>query len=101
MTQSFFCQQILFQAMATLFIVVGFLLLSKRLKNKEPLGFLYLFSLPAKLFFFYYFFPLLFDPEQALSPEQKGHIIGPLLFFLCLEVLLVAKILNQKPSANI
>ena len=51
--------------------------------------------------FFYYFFPYLFESSFSLSIQQKGFILFPLTFFLFLEVLMVAKILNQKPKADI
>ena len=97
----FFLTQIYFHTVASM-IVVGLCWgLSKTLKIQAQLGFLYLFSLPIKMVFFYYFFPYLFESSLSLSIQQKGFILFPLTFFLFFEVLMVAKILNQKPKADI
>jgi|AntAceMinimDraft_12_1070368.scaffolds.fasta_scaffold11904_2 hypothetical protein len=97
----FFLTQIYFHTAASM-IVIGLCWgLSKTLKIQAQLGFLYLFSLPIKMGFFYYFFPYLFESSLSLSIQQKGFILFPLTFFLFFEVLMVAKILNQKPKADI
>ena len=97
----FFLTQIYFHAAAFVFIVGLCWGLSKSLKIQAHLGFLYLFSLPLKMGFFYYFFPYLFESSLSLSDQEKGFILFPLTVFLFFEVLMVAKILNQKHKADI
>lgn len=96
----FLLQQIQFQALATALVLLLCFVGSKRPKIQHALGFLYLFSIPAKLFFFYYFFPELFVASPNLSTQEKVYILLPLAFFLLLEVFGLAKLLRQKPSGT-
>ena len=100
MNDPFLLQQIQFQALATALVLLLCFIGSKRPKIQHTLGFLYLFSLPAKLFFFYYFFPDLFAVSRSLSTQEKAHVLLPLALFLLIEVFGVAKLLKQKSAGT-
>lgn len=97
MNDPFLLQQIQFQALATALVLLLCFIGSKRPEIQHALGFLYLFSLPAKLFFFYYFFPELFAVSRSLSTQEKAYVLLPLALFLLFEVFGLAKLLRQKP----
>ena len=101
MIGSFLSQQLLFQVSSSAIILLLFWGLSTKKNIREQLGFLYLFSLPTKLFFYYYFFPFLFDTALSLSTSQKASILFPLFVFLVVEVLILAKLLKQKTFKDI
>tara|TARA_B110000027_G_scaffold38944_1_gene43046 strand:- start:1654 stop:1959 length:306 start_codon:yes stop_codon:yes gene_type:complete len=83
-------------------VVVGICyLLSKNVKTKDYVGFLYLFGIPLKGGFFYKSFPFLFLDGLSLSLQEKGNILMPILFFLAVEVLFLLKFLKQTPSSQI
>ena len=83
-------------------VVVGICyLLSKNVKTKDYVGFLYLFGIPLKGVFFYKSFPFLFLDGLSLSLQEKGNILMPILFFLAVEVLFLLKFLKQTPSSQI
>lgn len=83
-------------------VVVGICyLLSKNVKTKDYVGFLYLFGIPLKGMFFYKSFPFLFLDGLSLSLQEKGNILMPILFFLAVEVLFLLKFLKQTPSSQI
>lgn len=99
MSPSFLSEQLLFHGLISGLILVLFWILSRQAHLKASLGFLYLFSLPAKLFFFYYFFPELFEQDRFLSGEEKLFILGPMGFFILLEIIGMAKLLREKPGS--
>lgn len=95
----FLIQQIQFQAAATALVLLLCFVASRQSKLKESIGFLYLFSLPAKLFFYYYFFPELFSETSALSFQETRNILLPLGFFLVFEVFGLSRLLKQNTEA--
>ena len=85
---------------STVVVGIGYLL-SKNVKTKDYVGFLYLFGIPLKGVFFYKSFPFLFLDGLSLSLQEKGNILMPILFFLAVEVLFLLKFLKQTPSSQI
>ena len=85
---------------STVVVGIGYLL-SKNVKTKDYVGFLYLFGIPLKGVFFYKSFPFLFLDGLSLSLQEKGNILMPILFFLAAEVLFLLKFLKQTPSSQI
>ena len=85
---------------STVVVGIGYLL-SKNVKTKDYVGFLYLFGIPLKGVFFYKSFPFLFLDGLSLSLQEKGNIRMPILFFLAVEVLFLLKFLKQTPSSQI
>lgn len=88
----------IFFAVSSFIIVVNFIFLSKIESLKPQLGFIYLPTLFVKGIFFYLIFQNTVFSIKDLKMVERINLLIPAILFLIVEVLFIAKILNQKSN---
>ncbi len=91
-------QVYIFNTVFTVFLCVTAIVLSKTEKYADQIGFLYLGSVVLKvIFFFLLFYKPIFKSDDFTNIEIFNLLI-PIILFLIFEVVVISKILNNKPA---
>ncbi|WP_452603038.1 DUF6168 family protein [Pontimicrobium sp. MEBiC06410] len=85
-----------FHALASLFICISLMFLSKTEKWANQIGFIYIFSFVTKLLFFGAVFKDSIFEIENLTKIESFSLLIPVFIFLFFEVYIISRILNPK-----
>ncbi len=88
-------QAYVFHTVFSLLLCIGLLLLSKKRKYTDQLGFLYLVSVGLKIILFCVVFNEPIFGEKALTKSESVNLLIPMFLFLILEAIVIIKLLNK------